>query len=131
MTFSGAIALGGWALFAASIDRATYNRFYAEKGIIIGILFNTITMFLMLKNLIKIRKEVPTFIGKGSLKMKLFLFLLYQIFLLAIVLEWVEIIGNVGQYLEYPLIFLTYLFYWSYVFDLKPKKQRSEEATAE
>lgn len=129
MAVSGGVALAGWALFAASIDRTTYNEFYAVKGQIVGVLFNTLTMFLMLKNMIKIRKVIPTFIGKTSLKVKLLTFLLYTIFLLVVILEWVELLKGFSQFCEYPMLFLTYFFYWSYIFDLKPKKQLSEEQT--
>ena len=129
MTFTGALALAGWALFAASLDRATYNGYYATKGQIIGVLFNTITMFLILKNLIRIRKVVPGFISKGSLKAKLILFLLYQILLFVVILQMFSLISQTAKYMEYPMAFMTYFFYWSFVFDLRPKKRLAEEAT--
>ena len=62
MNISGLFALGGWALFAASIDRSIYNSYWVNKGQKIAIIFNTICMFLIFKNLIYIRSKVPNFI---------------------------------------------------------------------
>ncbi len=63
MIISGALALGGWALFAASIDRSTYNSYWADQGQKIAITFNTICMFLILKNLTYIKGKIPNFMS--------------------------------------------------------------------
>ena len=117
------LAILGWALFAASIDRAQYHPYFALKGQQFGLVFNTLTLWLMFKNLIKIKAEVPSFVGKTSFLAKTILFVLYQILLILHVLGLLSFYDQKYMgYLENFFVFASYLFYFTFAFDLQPKK---------
>ena len=121
MVSTGIIAVLGWALFAASIDRSTFHPYWVDKGQKIAIVFNTVCMFLIMKNLIVIKGKIPNFVGNISLIIKEVLSLGYFILLLSIILCSEEIIDEAkGQYIEYPLLFIIYFFYLSFTLDLQP-----------
>ncbi len=70
ITILGTLGLLAYGLFVACIDRKRINYPLAKKGVFFSSIFISITIFIIMNQLKKIRKQTPLFIGETSWNLK-------------------------------------------------------------
>lgn len=116
----GVIALAAYGLFVSTIDRKRINYTLAEWAVFVAAVSNFVTISTIMCNIKHIRKTTPYFIKTMSWFLKKLIYLVYfTLMVAATAIYFGQLDIHYKGGLQYGILISTYLFYWTFVIDLK------------
>lgn len=120
ITIMGTLGLLAYGLFVACIDRKRINFFLAKTGVCFAGIFISATIYLIMKQLKKIRESTPLFIGETSWTLKRVTATVQGIaMLIAVLIFSGQISIDYKNKIEYIVVISSILFIWTFIFDFK------------